>query len=275
MPIYAGNSKIKEIYAGGSKIKEVWAGNSLVWRKGVTFEGYPPERFIMALSVASASTRVSYIVNNNYFIPDAGDTQIANPYEDEGLNLSFMHTNSLTQGSFKIQPPSSGTRKLLIMCVPSTTKWTLDGGSIARGFKTIQQTSNEVVVAVKSQSSSSSANLAIYDITNMENVEPNVCIAGSHPSDIINNNLFEAFLDSEMASGYGYGTPNFNSKATLWLTGNNTATVSATFEYKNGTTTNMSKNDVCWENETLFPLSTTPSGVSLVMVSFNITTPYV
>lgn len=275
MAIFSGSTKIKEILSGSTPIKEVRSGSSIVWKKSVTFDGIPPERFVMALSVASASSRASYIVNNNYFTPNAGDTQIANPYEDNGLDLSFIYTNSLTQGSFKIQPPSSRNRKLLVVCSPSTTKWRLDNGSITRGITIKQQTTEIVTVSVQSSSSSSNSTLAIYDITEIENIEPNICIAGAHPNDIINNTLFQVWLDSDTPSGYGYGVPNFRSKATLWLTGDNTSTISAKMEYSDGTSTNMSAKDVRWENETLLPLSTSPSGVSLAMVSFNITTPYV
>lgn len=272
MPIYAGNSKIKEIYAGNSKIKEVWAGNSIVWKKGVTFEGIPPERLVYACAVASASSRASYIYNTNY-IPTTGGTPISNIYADDGLDLSYINVSSATSTVHTIKNVTN--RKLLIVCYPSSSsKILINKGNVSAGLTLLNITNQQVPIQIQTGTSSKATAVAIYDITDIPNVEPNVCIAAPHTSDIINNTLCEVWLDDSTPSGYGYDAPNFRSKATLWLSGDNTATVTATMDYADGTMVNLPKNDVIWENETLLPTKTSPENVSLIMVSFNITTPY-
>lgn len=259
MPIYAGNSKIKEIYAGNSKIKEVWVGSSKVFSSGVSFDGLSIKDLCFLHVTANSPSEYWGICSEEWFNLMSGlsaynfeFTSITCDYpeiEDDVYSLyAWRHarktiniTASFPSG-YDFLVMSTIYKAPTVACVPS-----FDGEKV-KSNKIKKVTGGRVItLSIPSTGAASGAAFvtAIFKVPTGYNSPPNISIGIAANSTNNNATVYDEYNETQT-----FGTPTFGNKLNLYITGpagtSNDHPVK--FDFQDGVTTQTIQQETIWED---------------------------
>lgn len=260
MPIYAGNSKIKEIYAGSSKIKEVWAGSNKVFSSSL-FDGLGIKDLCFLHVTANNPSEYWGICSEEWFNLMTGYstynfefTSISCVYpeiEDDVYSLyAWRHarktiniTASFPNGyDFLVMStmyntpsaaciPSFGGEKVVINKMKKIT----GGRALTLGIPSTGASAGSAFVT------------AIFKIPPGYNSPPNISIGIAAKNTNNNATVYDEYSETQT-----FRNPTFGNKLNLYITGpagtSNDQPVK--FDFQNGVTTQTIQQETIWEDPT-------------------------
>lgn len=271
MPIYAGNSKIKDIYAGNSKIKEVWAGNSLVYRSSI-FEGLSIKDLCFLHVTGDNSSEYWGICSEEWFNIMTGlsaynfeFTSITCDYPEIEDDVYSLYAWRHARKAINITAIYPSGYDFLVMShqygSPTASSIPSFDNTVVSAKKMRKVTGGRAITlslpSTVAQGSSAFVT-AIFKIPKGYNAAPNISIGVATSSTNNAATMYNEFNETKI-----FGSPTYRSKLNLYITGpaetNNDQPVIFTFE--DNVTTQTIQKDTIWEDPST-PMLVTRAGAS-------------